>query len=459
LLLGIGPISQQAVNLTVCRGSVSGQQATIPVAFDGQHSVDAPLMGSIVNSLANPTQNQNTLVTGCSTGNCSFDQFTDGITHSTIGICSQCIDITSKFRNNSDEYQSYVIANGQTLDGFTVLAGAVDPARNASGWAREHWREYIDLQLDSNLTAIIPSSVLNWTTITLSFCPAPCNRSSTQIDFDEGGFPSTACSIYPCMKHYAGLVNRGEFSETLVSTVPAFPSTAEGKNYYAGINASCVIDGNTHYLTRIQPNQIEISQNGSVLLNLDRGNLTLSSASECINKIDSGFVSDVANFLSRVLSGNCTRTGCYNKTGEQMWWLDDVLLNSGNITLAVQSAFNSVVESITNRMRIEGSLVYGTVMQTTTCIEIHWRWLLFPASLTILTVICLVITMVQPFFEDVEKPLWKSSILPFLYASPGTQLMASGEVRDMEAKSKVTITRLENSEDKWSLVNISGERK
>ena len=103
-------------------------------------------------------------------------------------------------------------------------------------------------------------------------------------------------------------------------------------------------------------------------------------------------------------------------------------------------------------------LVYGTVIQTTTCIAFSWRWLLFPALLIILTAICLVITMVQPIYEKVENPLWKSSILPLLYASPGTQLMASGEAHDMEAKSKVTIARLENSEDKWSFVDISGER-
>jgi hypothetical protein len=65
--------------------------------------------------------------------------------------------------------------------------------------------------------------------------------------------------------------------------------------------------------------------------------------------------------------------------------------------------------------------------------------------------------MVQTIYE-VEKPLWKSSILPLLYASPGTQLMASGEAHDMGAKSKATIARLEKSGDKWSFVGISGER-
>ena len=61
--------------------------------------------------------------------------------------------------------------------------------------------------------------------------------------------------------------------------------------------------------------------------------------------------------------------------------------------------------------------------------------MLFPALLLVLTALFLAITMLQPIYEKMEKPLWKYSILPLLYASPGTQLMASGGEHDMEAKS------------------------
>jgi hypothetical protein len=279
------------------------------------------------------------------------------------------------------------------------------------------------------------------------------------------------------MRHYAGLVDRGEFNETLVSTVPALPIRSLSVDLilmlptsiatrYAGINASCVINGSTYDLTRIQPNQMEISQNGSVLLTLGGGNLTLPS--QCINEIDGVYVTDVAVFLAEVLTGNCSLPFAidFNSPPCSPWWIQGGIFNSGNATLdTVQNAFNSVVESITNRMRMAGysletnssGLVYGTVIQTTTCIAFSWTWLLFPALLIILTAIFLVITMVQTVYE-VEKPLWKSSILPLLYSSPGTQLMASGEAHDMEAKAKVTIARLENSEAKWSFVGISGER-
>jgi hypothetical protein len=131
----------------------------------------------------------------------------------------------------------------------------------------------------------------------------------------------------------------------------------------------------------------------------------------------------------------------------------------------VQTTFDSVVEP--KECRYSGTtlcstggpkLVYGNVIQTTTCIAFSWEWMLFPALLIILTGICLVITMVRPIY-GVEKPLWKSSILPLLYASPGTQLIASGEVHDMEVMSKITVSKLEKSENKWSFVDISCEMR
>jgi hypothetical protein len=357
--------------------------------------VDVSLMGGIVNSLANPTQNQTALVNGCSTGNCTFPMI-NGITHSTIGMCSQCIGITSKLQDTSNytdvgDYISYVqetLPNGLSLEGW-VDSGMV---LNASGVLG-----YSNLQLDGIL---IPSSVFDWTMITVSAqgCSPPCDTSDMETLYNEDGFLSTACSIYPCMRHYAGLVDRGEFNETLISTVPALPASHDDgvsglTPYYVGVDTSCVIDGKTHELTMIQPSQIEISQ-GFVFLTLDGANLTLPS--QCINEIHGDYVSSVVTFLNDVLTGSCLSNECSGGNGN-MWWLQGALNNPRNATLdTVQSTFDSVVESITNRMRVQGYdprtnstglAYYGSIIQTTTCIAVSWGWLLFPASLTILTVL------------------------------------------------------------------------
>jgi hypothetical protein len=422
-LLGIGPISQQAVNSVVCSIPVNGQQVTILVAFELPGSgfsllnnlnnpVDVSLMGGIINSLADPSQNQTALVNGCSTGNCTFPM-TDGnhgITHSTIGMCSKCIDITSELRNGTNNYTQLGLygwvnkglPNGLSLTG---LIKKESPALNCSG---DSLLDSILSQVEEHdFTAITPASVLNWTMITVSGCSPPCNYSDVTNLYDEDAFLSTACSIYPCMRHYSGRVDRGEFNETLVSTVPAFYSVID--TYYYGINASCVINGNTYDLTRIQPNQFEIGQNLSVFLTLSGENLALPS--QCINKIDIIYVDSVVSFLNSVLTGSCKLLNANSTIGPSTdtspcagWWIQGGIFNFGNATLnTVQRTFNSVVESITNKMRVQGydprtnstGLVYGTVYQTTTCIAFSWTWLLFPALLIILTGICLVITMIH----------------------------------------------------------------
>ena len=475
LLLGIGPISQQAVSSRVCSGPANGQQATISVAFEAPNpgfGQDLSLMGGIVSSLASPNQNQTALVNGCSTGNCTFPEI-NGITHSTIGMCSRCIDISSELRylNKSDFLADKSLPNGLP---FTYTLANIEALNASGGQAYSQLDSILSRVEDHDFEAIIPASIFNWTMITSSGCSPPCNSTYLNLEVPELSFLSTACSIYPCMRHYAGLVDGGVFNETLVSTVPA-PRLHVNRggsmsitpyvnfyirDYYVGINASCVIDGNNYYLTRIQPNQIEISQNGSVFLTLGGRNLTLPS--QCINKVNGDYIISIATFLADVLTGNCWTAGdfrfptCYSTDGSSSWWLQGGLYNSGDATLdTVQSTFDSVVEVITNRMRVQSTgRVYGTVFQTTTCVSISWRWLLFPALLIIVTVICLVITMVQPIYA-VETPFWKSSILPLLYASPGTQLMSSGAVHNMEAKSKVTIARLETNGNKWTFVEKS----
>jgi hypothetical protein len=295
-LLGIGPTSQQAVNSVVCSSPANGQQATIRVALELSSSgnslidlpVDVPLMGGIINSLADPTQNQpalvNALVNGCSTGNCTFPMINlDGITHSTIGMCSQCIDITSEHRRGNGtaileetpdgardgRWINVTLPNGLSLEGPPAYGLVL----NASGGQHNPLDSILSQVEEHDFAAITPASAFNWTMITVSRCSPPCNASNIMDLYNEDAFLSTACSIYPCMRHYAGLVDRGEFNEILVSTVPAFPVSnlivddTRIPNYYVGINASCVINGNTYDLTMIQPNQFETSQNGSVFLN------------------------------------------------------------------------------------------------------------------------------------------------------------------------------------------------
>jgi hypothetical protein len=438
--------------------SLVNLQATISVASQilsvrnlDMSLVQVPMMEGIINILANSTQNQNSPV-NCFTGNCTFPMI-NGITHSTIGMCSKCIDITSTVQH----------ANKTLPNGLSIPDGVIFNALGGTAYGSSSLDSILSQVEEQDFAGIIPASAFNWTMITFSS--------------QKGGVLSTACSMYPCMRHYyAGLVDGGKFNERLVSTVPALPAATDW-GLYAGLNASCVIDisQSSPVFPTVVPTVVSTvdptvfsTMVPTVFLTLDGKNLTLPS--ECINQIDSSYVNSVANFSLNILTGNCSvsDTGLMEYQGGtgigQGWWLLSGLYNFSNASLeTVQSTFDSITQSITNRLRVDSNdtvvtkLVHGTAIQTDTCIAFSWKWLLFPALHLILTTIFLAITMLQPIYEKVEKPLWKSSILPLLYASPGTQLMASEE-HGMEAKSKVTIARLENSEDKWSFVDISGER-
>jgi hypothetical protein len=185
--------------------------------------IDVLTMGGIVNGLANPNQIQTALINGCSTGNCTFPMI-NGITHSTIGMCSQCIDITSKLQGNGTSMltgESYEIGYMALPNGLflkTILADGGYAVFNASGTSRiilgpdalGTFDSILSQVEDHSFTTIIPASVFNWTMITLSGFEAYDEAADNNTKY-----LSTACSIYSCMKHYAGLVDRGNFNETL----------------------------------------------------------------------------------------------------------------------------------------------------------------------------------------------------------------------------------------------------
>jgi hypothetical protein len=268
----------------------------------------------------------------------------NGITHSTIGMCSQCTDITSELQDYGTngtvtpaEYcpDGYLaLPNGLMLQNCWIDYGS--GVFNASGEPYNSLDSLFSQVEDLSFT-ILPASVFNWTMITLSGFEADGEAAGNNTKY-----LSTACSIYSCMKHYAGLVDRGNFNEILVSTVPALRLffMNDSTSFYAGINASCVIDGNTYDLTRIQPNQIGISQDGSLLsITLGGGDLTLPS--ECINEMDFDYVYSLASVLAEVLTGSCEMLFDFaDLPCSGSWWLGGGLWNSGNATLdTVQATF------------------------------------------------------------------------------------------------------------------------
>src|SRR5437870_4523677 len=108
VLLAIGPFTQQAVKTTLCPRILDlGEQARIPVAAKlplsevglGYYSGPKPRSPAALNAvragLTTPgAGSTDGLDSRCPTGNCTFADF-GGVTHSSLGLCSRCEDLTS----------------------------------------------------------------------------------------------------------------------------------------------------------------------------------------------------------------------------------------------------------------------------------------------------------------------------------------------------------------------------
>jgi hypothetical protein len=426
----------------------------------------------VIDSLANPGRNQSLLMTGCSTGNCTFP-ITNGVTHSTVGMCSTCSDMTSQLEDVDDGLVR--LPNGLYMrSGRGEDDGILTSFNTSTSCIGAPSGNFTAAQ--TSFQSLVPASVMNFTVI-----------SAAQSGFNSSWYwglnyslIAATCIFYPCMRHYAGVVEQGVFEETLVSTVAALPIDEElnefsSTKYYAGINASCLINEQLYDLTRIQPDQITIQMSQdypNVTLTLGSQDLLLPS--DCINQIDGIYAGSAGSFLFTALTGTCVidqpdgistpqcKENSEFSSDMEYWWLLGDLWNGGNATFGtIQSTLDAVVESITARMRVQGydprtnrvGLVNGTVIETSICISFSWQWLLYPGLFIGLTGVCLLGTLIQSTYQGTEVPPWKSSILPLLYASPGSRLAAPGDICSIEESSKTTMMKLERDDDRWAFVD------
>ena len=99
-------------------------------------------------------------------------------------------------------------------------------------------------------------------------------------------------------------------------------------------------------------------------------------------------------------------------------WLE-VMFNSGTATLrTLQAYINGLANTLTAVVRkygdaSEATVVAGTTYRAETCIVVQWAWLSLPATLLLLAIIFLTVTIWR--METRQVVLWKSSPLALLF--------------------------------------------
>jgi hypothetical protein len=100
-----------------------------------------------------------------------------------------------------------------------------------------------------------------------------------------------------------------------------------------------------------------------------------------------------------------------------------VLWDNGQMLTAplehVDSLMTNLTDAINTVLRTHGREGYnkpaeGTMWYTTTCIEINWTWVAFPATMIALSAVFLLLVHLESRGVESER-LWKSSILAMLF--------------------------------------------
>jgi hypothetical protein len=98
---------------------------------------------------------------------------------------------------------------------------------------------------------------------------------------------------------------------------------------------------------------------------------------------------------------------------------------------------------------------YGTVLQSQTCIRVHWPWLILPASLLLLTATFLAATAAQTPMRLLPEA-WKSSSLAVLFFGLSDQTVGKiGAVAGMDnvlEKAREIRASLSHGQGGWKLV-------
>ena len=512
--LAIGPFTQQAIKLVSCLEIVPDIVASLPVtnspAVEDDTDIEtdsgdtpygpsghamrrwADIKMAMLQALQFPDDNSSTVAATCPSGNCTFSSFR-GITHSSLGICSSCIDTSSLVTCSQGVLDPETIHAYSSLNCTLpqMLTINVDPfTLSTPVWINisvEYDLAWASQVMNSSFEDVSSASIANITV--LAFTQSPCSNHSGVVTcphnitlWNSDLFPltvdyqATTCSLYTCVKNYHALVNDGILHEQVISTIPVskyLPNDGESivpvsSSNLTLINIPCLFDNKTYVYENLSA--IPVSEHLDLIpvYSQGLGSPPLYVPKNCIYALDGFLAESLQQFISRtLLSGSCFPPSDFSLNVDcgSSWWMTP-LFNKGisNLT-SISLAMESLATTLTNKFRGTSNPWYGAntsvqgeVWQTSVCVSFDWPWLAFP-----LTVFAL--TAAQLFFviaanvKDRDHPIWKTSTLPMLFYGSMKFRDWTDRVMDvdeLEKRSKGVLARLRYESDWAGLEDVTG---
>ncbi|KAI6352450.1 hypothetical protein MCOR25_009413 [Pyricularia grisea] len=487
-----GPFAQQALRIVSCSWRSGPGLGSIPVSnfvpanddyfvkYANDYMVfelDPEMKAVMLNALANPKAGAESAVTAdCPSGNCKFRDYGTGMTHSTIGMCSTCIDLGAYvtdtevagskpglyFRNYSLPWDGSVDINVLRADGMEnwgsyiipqsternpwmslTMQGYFDYAKR--GWTSEFWDSAPDALFNMTImaTSDAPCTVVN---DGVKFCPWQIKNDMVP----ENNFTSlvaVGCRLYPCLKNFRAEVKSGVLTEELVSTVPARTNRLEKVNKKVNekglqVNITALQDpcfladddsDGKKVFTSDEFGQVPPAQHRTFSRITTAQSTVIQAPSDCLYHASGIYLDAMKLHLMDLIAGRCryTNSDFFQRparvTCGDKWWLDPLYASRNASVASISAAMEGFAVALTNQFRRTGSgphrpraegdptglTVRGDVWDDTMCFSLRWEWLLLPAGLVAFTLIVLFAAILRSYMEP-EQPVWKASVLPMV---------------------------------------------
>lgn len=473
LSIAVDPFFQQILSYRDCQVPVPSVRATIPRTsyFDKDHMYKDIDLGFFPSQGAKAALNKGVLAapeaisSNCPTGNCTFSKF------STLGLCSSCEDITETlvtsatcYSNNTEGCQrgfrnyTSVLPSGLRME-WDMVANFSMPTAFASSFSPDTSRfEFLAPRTYFSDHQIDPSTGRR-----LAGC-----TDALPSNWRCRGYGAASCAIYPCMKTFNTSILAGKTSERLVAQTNirdvedhlGYTSSSNTDiSPMVWVNASCLtaeeaeaVQGRVKYTdgTWLVYNTTNSMEN--LILHGDFSslpqNLNLSASlftRQCVHTFDGQFFSSLLVFvveeqflvgevIAGVNEGDLDTIQVKGLRGQSQLQL---LYNSGNISFdLIQDTFENIAGAFTLYIRENGNsndtnTAPGVVYHYATCLDVHWPWIALPATLFLGSLLLLLTT--QTRMERGGVPIWKSSLLPYIYR---TRVDAAGA--DLEKEKEET---------------------
>lgn len=463
-----------------CQRVAAGRNATIPVS----NYVDNPdlssnddpadpfnkVTGNAVYGFITPELTQLPAIQStvdCPGGNCTFQAF-NGVTHSSLGMCTKCVDISDLitpwepeqdkprpkiFRPGEHDAASPSHQKAQRCEDDTDMALTVVSGMPME-WALPVTASHPDFQ------AALASSFAN-----VSFLSYTRDPQYTK------GFVNVICTVYPCVHDFHGEVRDGVLKEDVVSvtamkvnwTRPQHDNIGSSDVYDFGashIKMPCAVDGQLY-----DWNNVSSCSDKSGVLEVPSPSdpaKTVTIPKQCAYLIGHDYGFEMNQYYRNTMSGMCSCWVEDNQTFThcQGFSQDDTNLCVStpcranmspfllepffNATYASFESIAALMERIANattvRLRLFGKdsaaipsmgykdadltsygqllsgQVYGRVIESGVCYRIDWMWLIFPCALVLLSSLCLFIIVWESHtMRKNNLPVWKANVLPLLF--------------------------------------------